>query len=61
MPTKQHTRTKAKGRRKGWGKAILIDLPLPEDERLEKVRGVVDRTTFARVAVLEKIRRESAA
>ena len=49
------------GRRDGWGRPINFDLPLHDDARLERVRGILDRTTFARLAVLEKLDREQAA
>jgi len=49
------------GRRDGWGRPINFDLPLPDDERLERARGVMDRSTFVRIAVLEKLAREEAA
>ena len=49
------------GRRDGWGRPINFDLPLSDDERLERVRGIIDRTTFARLAMLEKLAREEQA
>jgi hypothetical protein len=49
------------GRRDGWGRPINFDLPLTDDERLERVRGVLDRSTFVRLAVLEKLAREEQA
>ena len=62
MRRKQRTpRTSSVGRRDGWGRPINFDLPLPDDERLERVRGVMDRSTFVRLAVLEKLAREEAA
>lgn len=62
MRRKQRTpKLSSPGRRPGWGRPINFDLPISDDERLESVRGIVDRTTFARLAVLEKIAREQAA
>lgn len=49
------------GRRAGWGRPITFDLPLDLDARMERARGLLDRTTYVRVAVEEKLNRESQA
>lgn len=56
MPKRQK-----KARRPGWGRPILVDLPADADARLETARGMIDRTTFVRIAVIEKLDREQAA
>ena len=62
MRRKQRTpKPPSTGRRDGWGRPINFDLPLSDDERLERVRGIIDRTTFARLAMLEKLAREEQA
>ena len=62
MRRKQRTpKPPSTGRRDGWGRPINFDLPLQDDERLERVRGVLDRSTFVRLAVLEKLAREEQA
>lgn len=62
MRRKQRTpKPPSTGRRDGWGRPINFDLPLPDDERLERVRGVMDRSTFVRIAVLEKLARDEQA
>ena len=49
------------GRRAGWGRPITFDLPIDLDTRLERSRGLLDRTTYVRLAVEEKLDRESQA
>lgn len=61
MQTKRRKPVRGKRQRQGWGKPILVDLPETADARLESARGVLDRTTFVRIAVLEKLYREQAA
>jgi hypothetical protein len=50
-------------RRDGWGKPILVDLPVDADARLEEVRQrlALDRTSFVRTVVMERLNREDAA
>lgn len=50
-------------RRDGWGKPILVDLPEDADARLEQARQrlALDRTSFVRTAVMERLNREDAA
>lgn len=61
MQTKRRKQVRGKRQRPGWGKPILVDFPEPEDAKLDRVRGVMDRTTFVRLAVIEKLAREQAA
>lgn len=55
MQTKRRKQVRGKRQRPGWGKPILVDLPEAVDARLEEARGLIDRTTFVRMAVVEKL------
>jgi len=55
MQTKRRKPIRGKRQRPGWGKPILVDLPESVDARLDEARGLIDRTTFVRLAVLEKL------
>lgn len=56
-------RTQKPPARPGWGRAILFRLPDDADILLEQARARMglDRASFCRVAVLERLSREVAA
>lgn len=62
MPKRKPTPIQ-RGRRPGWGRPIFLELPDDADVLLERARAEVglDRASFCRVAVLERLRKEVAA
>jgi len=64
MQTKRRKRIKlSRPRRDGWGKPILVDLPAEADARLEEARQrlALDRTSFVRSVLMERLNAEVAA
>lgn len=59
MPKPKRT---TKGRRPGWGRPILLDLPDDADALLERERAKLglDRVAFCRVAILRQLRERAA-
>ncbi len=62
MQTKRRKQTK-RVRREGWGPAILVDFPSEADQKLEATRKALglDRTTFVRTVVMQRLLSEVAA
>lgn len=63
QPKRRKPAKPSRPRRDGWGKPILVDLPAEADARLEDIRRrlALDRTSFVRTAVMERLNREDAA
>jgi len=61
MPKPKRTQP-PKGRRPGWGRPILLDLPDDADALLERERAKLglDRVAFCRVAILRQLRERAA-